>query len=140
MANEPKQLVDARAALSEAEADLGNAQMLNRFKHGIDLLADVIFGDYDEIHKNIANRLVTSYRSRVVEKAKAILSEADSQDLDSLAHWGKIMETFTDAGFDDEPELTSCKRQMFDKWGLRLLATLKPWEIEMLRKELLQRK
>src|SRR5690349_12108853 len=115
MASEPKQLVEARAALSQAEGDLGNAEMLNRFKRGIDLLAEVTFGDYSELHKNIANRLVASYSTRVVERAKKILSEADSVDLNILEHWGKVMEAFAGAGLDEQPELTSCKRQMFDK-------------------------
>jgi hypothetical protein len=50
------------------------------------------------------------------------------------------METFTDASLDDDPEMKSYKEQLFMKWGLRLLQTMKPWEIESLKKELLQRK
>jgi hypothetical protein len=69
-----------------------------------------------------------------------ILAEADSHELDSLKHWTDVMETFTDAGLDDDPEMKSYKEQIFTKWGLRLLQTMKPWEIESLKKELLQRK
>jgi hypothetical protein len=86
MEKEPKELVEARAALREAEADLANAQMLNRFRRGIDLLAEVIFGEYSEIHKDVANRLAATYRNKVVTKVKVILSEADSYELDSLKH------------------------------------------------------
>ena len=140
MENEPKELVEGRAALREAEADLANAQMLNPFRRGIDLLAEVIFGEYSEIHKNVANRLAATYRNKVITKAKLILSEVDSYDLDSLGHWRDVMETFTEVGLDDDPDLRSCKDQMTNKWGLRLLQTMTPWQIESLKKEFLQRK
>lgn len=140
MENEPKELVEGRAALSKAEADLANAQMLNSFRRGIDLMAEVIFGEYSEIHKNVANRLAATYRNKVITKVKLILSEADSYDLDSLEHWRNVMETFTEAGLDDDPDLRSYKDQMTNNWGLRLLQTMTPWQIESLKKEFLQRK
>jgi hypothetical protein len=140
MENEPKELLEGRAALSEAEADLANAQKLNCFRRGIDLLAEVIFGEYSEIHKNVANQLAAAYRNKVITKVQVILPEADSYELESLEHWRNVMETFTEAGLDEDPELKSCKDQMLTKWGRRLLQKMKPWEIESLKRELLQRK
>jgi hypothetical protein len=140
MENEPKELVAARVALAEAEADLNNPQMLNCFERGIDLLTEVISGEYDEKHKNIAKQIATTHRRKIVERVIAILPDADSYNLDFLGHWRNVMETFTEAGLDDDPQLRSCKDQITTKWGLRLLGTLKPWEIERLKKELLERK
>ena len=140
MAKEPNELVTARATLREAETDLADVQMLNRFKRGIDSLAEVIFGEYPEIHKNVATQLAATYRNKVITKIKEVLCEPDSYELDSLRHWSNVMETFTEAGLDDDSELKSCKDQMSTKWGLRFLETLKPWEIARMQKELLERK
>lgn len=137
MEKEPKELKEARAALREAEADLANPQMLKPFKRGIDLLAEVILGEYSKTHKNVANRLAVSYRNKVVANTKTIMGEADSYELDYLQHWSNVMETFTESGLDDDSELRFCKDHISDKWWIhRCLKTLTPLEIEDLKKSL----
>lgn len=50
-----------------------------------------------------------------------------------------MMEIFIDAGLDDDAEFKACQEQLFTRWGVRFLGTLKPREIEILKRELLSK-
>lgn len=135
MDKEPNELVEARASLKKSEGNLGDPEKLSYLKQGISLLIDVIMGNYAQVYKDRANKMVVTYRNRILLEVKGILSNADSYELDSLEHWNNAMGVFTDAAFDDDQEFKACERQLFSKWAKRFLGSLKPWELAMLKRE-----
>ena len=139
MDKEPNELVEARISLKKLEENFGDPERLSYLKQGISLLGDVIMGDCAQVHKDRANKMVFTYRNRILSEVKGVLSNADSCDMDSLNHWHNTMAVFSDAGFDDDQEFRSCKEQLFSKWGVRLLRSLSPSELEEIKRSHQQR-
>ena len=136
MDKEPKDLVAARALLKKSEKGLEDPNNVVFLKEGINSLVDVISGECAEDHKNVAKKLVVTYRNKVLGEVKAVLANANSYVLETLEHWNVVMEVFIDTGLADDPDFKAWKEQLFTKWGVRLVQSLKPWEIEVLKREL----
>lgn len=94
-----------------------------------------MLGDSPQIEKDLARRLVLTYRNKVLSEVKAILTNFDSCEPESLQHWHEVMEVFVNAGVDD-PEFEACKEQLFTKRSIPAIDSLKPAELDTLEKEL----
>ena len=139
MAKEATELVTARAALKKAEKDLGDPGALTHLRNAIDSLLGMMSGAAPQIQKDIARKLVLTYRNKVLAEVKGILANFDSYESESLNHWNKIMEVFVNAGGDD-PEFSACREQLLTKCGSppidNLNDSLQPTDLDALEKEL----
>jgi hypothetical protein len=135
MVKEATELVRARALLKKAEENLGDPGMLVHLRNAIDSLLRMMSGDFRQIEKDLARRLVLTYRNKVLAEVKAILANFDSCEPESLQHWHEVMEVFVNAAVDD-PEFNACKEQLFTKCSTQVIDSLKPAELDTLEKEL----
>jgi hypothetical protein len=90
---EPRELVDARRMLAEAEADLGSAAGLARLTEGLSLLQDVI-----EIgaapHARTARNLAATYASRAYQRIAARVGGDPQVPEPELEHSFKVVLAF----------------------------------------------
>jgi len=135
MVKEATELVTARALLKKLEGNLGDPGMLVDLRNAINSLLAIMSGNSPQIEKDLAMRLVLTYRNKVLSEVKAILANFDSCEPEALKHWHEVMEVFVDAGVDD-PEFKACKEQLFAKRGTPSIDSLKPAELDTLEKEL----
>ncbi len=89
MIKEPSKLVAARAALEKAEEDLGDPGRLAHLRNAINFFLRVMSGVSPQIEKDIAKKLVLTYRNKVLSEVKVILANFDSYESGSLEHWNK---------------------------------------------------
>lgn len=134
MIKEPSKFVTAQAALKKAEEDLGDPGRLVHLRHAINSLRGVMVGDSPKIEKDIAKKLVLTYRNKVLSEVKVILANFDSYESESLEHWNKVMEVFVDASLADDPQFNACKEQLLTRRGSQSLDGLKPEDVEILKK------
>jgi hypothetical protein len=134
MVKETTELVTARAALRKAEKDLGDPGALIHLRNGIHSLLGMMSGDFRQIEKDLARRLVLTYRNIVLSEVMAILANFDSCEPESLKHWHDVMEVFVDAGVDD-PEFKACKEQLVTQ-RRPSLDSLRPGDLDAMEKEL----
>ena len=73
MVKEPNELVAARAALKKAEEDLGDPGRFVHLRSAINSLLGVMVGDSPQIEKDIANKLVLTYKSNVLSEVRLSL-------------------------------------------------------------------
>lgn len=132
MIKEPRELVAARAALKKAEENLGDPAKLVHLRNAINSLLGVMLGDSPQIEKDIAKKLVLTYRNKMLSEVKVILANFDSYEPESLEHWNKVMAVFVDAGLDDDPEVNACKVQLGTQRGGRSIDNLKPAGLDIL--------
>ena len=139
MVKEATKLDTARAALKKAEKDLGDPGALTHLRNGIDLLLGMMSGNAPQIQKDIARKLVLTYRNKVLSEVKGILANFDSYESESLNHWNKVMEVFVNAGGDD-PEFSACREQLVAKSSNPSIESLddslQPTDLDALEKEL----
>ena len=135
MAKETTELVIARAALKKAEKDLGDPGALTHLRGAIDSLLGMMSGNSPQIQKDIARKLILTYRNKVLLEVKTILTNFDSYELESLSHWSKVMEVFVNAGGDDS-EFDACREQLVAKCSGPTIDSLKPEELDALETEL----
>jgi hypothetical protein len=134
MVKEATELVTARALLKKAEGNLGDPGMLVHLRNAINSLSAIKLGDSPQIQKDLARRLVLTYRNKVFSEVKAILANFDSCEPESLQHWHEVMQIFVDAGVDD-PEFNACREQLVTQRS-PFIDSLKPGDLEALEKEL----
>jgi hypothetical protein len=134
MVKEATELVTARALLKKAEGNLGDPSTLIHLRNAIDALSAMKLGAFPQIQKDLARRLVLTYRNKVLSEVKAILANFDSCEPESLQHWHEVMEVFVDAGVDD-PEFKACKEQLVTQRSPSL-DSLRPGDLDAMEKEL----
>jgi hypothetical protein len=134
MVKEATELVTARALLKKAEGNLGDPGMLVYLRNAINSLLAIKLGASPQIEKDLARRLVLTYRNKVLSEVKAILANFDSCEPESLQHWHEVMEIFVDAGVDD-PEFNACREQLVTQRSPSI-DSLKPGDLDALEKEL----
>jgi hypothetical protein len=78
------------------------------------------------IEKDIAKKLLLTYRNKVLSEAKVILANLESYEPGYLEHWNKVMEVFVDPNLADDPEFNECNE--------KLLAHLKPVHVDIPKK------
>ena len=134
MVKEATELVKARALLKKADGNLGDPGMLVHLRNAINSLSAIKLGDSPQIQKDLARRLVLTYRNKVLSEVKSILANFDSCEPESLQHWHEVMEVFVDAGVDD-PEFKACREQLVTQRS-PFIDSLKFGDLEALEKEL----
>jgi hypothetical protein len=135
MVKEAAELVTARAALRKAEKDRRDPGALIHIRNGIDSLMGMISGYSRQIEKDLARKLVLTYKNKVLTEVKTILANFDSYETESLNHWNKVMEVFVDAGVDD-PEFNACREQLITKCSRLSIDSLKPGDLDAVEKDL----
>jgi|RhiMetdeSRZDD1v2_1073273.scaffolds.fasta_scaffold321210_2 hypothetical protein len=134
MIKEPSKLVAARAALEKAEEDLGDPGRLGHLRNAINFFLRVMSGVSPQIEKDIAKKLVLTYRNKVLSEVKIILANFDSYESGSLEHWNKVMEVFVDASLADDPAFNACKEQLLRRRGSQPIDSLKAAHVDILKK------
>jgi hypothetical protein len=134
MVKEATELVTARALLKKAEGNLGDPGMLVHLRNAIDSLSVIKFGVSPQIQKDLAGRLMLTYRNKVLSEVKAILANFASCEPESLQHWHEVMQIFIDAGVDDA-EFKACKEQLVTQCSPSL-DSLRPGDLDAMEKEL----
>ena len=128
MVKEATELVTARALLKKAEGNLGDPGMLVHLRNAINSLSAIKLGASPQIEKDLARRLVLTYRNKVLSEVKSILANFDSCEPESLQHWHEVMEIFVDAGVDD-PEFNACREQLVTQRSPSI-DSLKPGDLD----------
>ena len=134
MVKEATELVTARATLRKAEKDLGDPGTFIHLRNGIDSLLGMMSRDSRQIEKDLARKLLLTYKNKVLSEVKAIL-DLDSCEPESLSHWNKVMEVFIDPGVED-PEFNACREQLITKRSGLAIDDLKPGDLDAAEKEL----
>ena len=135
MVKEATELVTARALLKKAEGNLGDPGMLVHLRNAIDSLSAIKLGAFPQIQKDLARRLVLTYRNKVLSEVKDILANFESCEPESLQHWYEVMQIFVDAGIDD-PEFNACREQLITKCSRLSIDGLKPGDLDAAENEL----
>ncbi len=118
MIGEPSKFAGARAALEQAEADLGNPSTLGGLRNVISFLLRELSGPSPQIEKDIAKNLVLTYRNKVLSEVRAVVADSVSYEAEFLEYWYKVMEVFNHGSLADDPE--------FDDYKSRLLTRRNP--------------
>ena len=135
MINEPSKLVAARAALEKAEEDLGDPGRLDRLRNVIKFLMRGMSADSPQIQRDIARKLVLTYRNKVASEVKDILANVDAYEPEFLEYWNEVMEVFEDASLADDPEFNACKQQLRARRGSQPIDSLKAADVDIPKKE-----
>jgi hypothetical protein len=135
MVKEATELVTARALLKKLEGNLGDPGMLVDLRNAFNSLLAIMSGNSPQIEKDLAMRLMLTYRNKVLSEVKAILANFESCEPESLQHWHEVMEVFSDTGVDD-PEFEACKAQLFAKPSTPSIDSLNPADLDAVEKEL----
>ncbi len=138
MIKEPNRLVAARAALERAEEDLRDPGRLGHLKNAINSLLQLMSGVSPRIEKDIAKKLLLTYRNKVLSEAKVILANLESYEPEYLEDWNKVMEVFVDPSLGDDPEFNECKEELLSGRGNRLIDSLKPVHVDIPKKAEMQ--
>ena len=110
---QPSTLFAARAELLKAEKDLRDPAKLAQLRNSINFLFQVMSGVSPRIEKDIAKRLVLTYRNKILAEAKAILLNRESYEPGYLEHWKNTMEAFVDTRINDDSDFRACKDRLF---------------------------
>src|SRR5262249_20022025 len=112
MIKEPNRLVVARAELERAAEDLIDPGRLGNLRSAINSLLQLMSGVSPRIEKDIAKKLLLTYKNKVLSEAKVSLANRESSEPGYLEHWNKVMEVFEDPGLADDPEFNACKKEL----------------------------
>src|SRR5262245_27247916 len=138
MVKEPKRLVVARAGLERAAEKLGDAGRLGDIRSAISSLLQLMSGVSPRIEKDIAKKLVLTYRNKVLSEAKVIRANLESYEPEYLEHWNKVMEVFVDPGLADDPEFNECKEELLGGRRKHAIGSLKAVHVDIPNKAELQ--
>lgn len=135
MINESSKLAAARAALEKAEDDLGDPGRLDHLRNVIKFLMRGMSADSPQIQRDMARKLVLTYRNKVASEVKDILANVDAYEPEFLEHWNEVMEVFEDASLADDPEFNACKQQLRARRGSQSIDSLKAAAVDIPKKE-----
>ena len=136
MEPEPRELSEARELLGKFEQLENDPSGLPYLKRGLKLLCETIEGSQSDRDKRIARNILGTHRSKVLSRAKLLLSNPKSYELETLEHWHRVMKAFTDSGFDDDPKFNAARDDLFTVWLRLWFHSLSPWQQQELLKEL----
>jgi hypothetical protein len=138
MIKEPNKLVAARAELERAADDLRDPGTLDHLRNAISSLLQLMSGVAPRIEKDIAKKLLLTYRDKVLSETKVILANLESYEPGYLEHWNKVMEVFVDPSLANDPEFNECKEELLGGRRNRLIDNLKPVHVDIPTKTELQ--
>ncbi|HXV82677.1 MAG TPA: hypothetical protein VEG60_22670 [Candidatus Binatia bacterium] len=134
MIKEPNKLVAARAELERAAEDLGDPARLGHLRNAISSLLQLMSGVYPRIEKDIAKKLLLTYRNKVVSQTKVVLANLESYEPGYLEHWNRVMEAFVDPRLADDPEFTECKKKLVARRRNQAINNLKAAHVDIPKK------
>ena len=137
MIKEPNKLVAARAELEKAAEDLRDAGRLGHLRNAISSLLQLMSGVSPRIEKDIAKKLLLTYRNKVLSEAKVILANLESYEPGYLEHWTKVMEVFVDPALAD-PEFNARQKELARRHN-QAIDNLKAVHIDIPKKTELQK-
>src|SRR5215813_3245925 len=137
MVKEPNRLVVARAGLERAAENLGDPGRLGDLRSAINSLLQLMSGVSPRIEKDIAKKLLLTYRNKVLSEAKVILANLESYEPGYLEHWTKVTEVFVDPALAD-PEFNACKKELLARRHNQAIDNLKAVHIDIPKKTELQ--
>jgi len=138
MIKEPTKLVAARAGLERAVEDLSDPARLSHLRNAINSLLQLMSGVSPRIEKDIAKKLLLTYRNKVLSETKAILANLESYEPEYLEHWNKVMEVFVDPRLADDPEFNKCKKELLARRRNQATDNLKAVHVDTTQKTELQ--
>jgi hypothetical protein len=138
MTKEPTKLVAARAELERAAENLRDPARLSDLRNAINSLLQLMSGVSPRIEKDIAKKLLLTYRKKVLSEAKVILANAESYEPGYLEHWNRVMEVFVDPSFADDPEFNACKKELIARRCTQAIDNLKAVHVDNSKKAELQ--
>ena len=138
MIKEPNKSVAARAALERATEDLRDPVRLGHLRNAVSSLLQLMSGVSPRIEKDIAKKLLLTYRNKVLSEGKVILANLESYEPEYLGHWNKVMEVFVDPSLADDPEFNDCKEELLAGRRNRAIDNLKPVHVDIPKKTELQ--
>jgi hypothetical protein len=112
MMTEPSKFATARAALEQAEADLGNPSTLGDLRNVISFLLRELSGASPQIEKDISTRLVLTYRNKVLSEVRAVVADLVSYEPEFLEYWYKVMDLFEHRSLAEDPEFNDLKSRI----------------------------
>jgi hypothetical protein len=138
MIKEPNKLVAARSALERAAEDLRDPGRLGDLRNAISSLLQLMSGVSPRIEKDIAKKLLLTYRNKVLSEAKVILANLESYEPGYIEHWTKVMEVFIDPALADDPEFNACKKELLATRRNQAIDNLKAVHVDIPKKTELQ--
>src|SRR5215813_7573782 len=138
MIKAPNKLVVSRAELEKWAEDLRDAGRLGHLKNAISSLLQLMSGVSPRIEKDIAKKLLLTYRNKALSEAKVILANLKSYEPGYLEHWTKVMEVFVDPSLADDPEFNECNEKLLAGRRNRATDNLKAVHIDIPKKTKLQ--
>jgi len=134
MIKEPNKLVTARAALERAAENLGDPARLGHFRNAISSLSELMSGVSPRIEKDLAKKLLLTYRSKVLFETKVILAKVESYRPEHLEHWNEVMEVFVNPSLAGDPDFNECKKNLLARH--QAIADLKSVQVNIPKKTL----
>src|SRR5499426_740830 len=138
MIKEPNKLVAARAELEKAAEDLRDPRRLGHLRNAISPLLQLMSGVSPRIEKDIAKKLLLTYRNKVLSEAKVILANLESYEPGYLEHWTKVMEVFVDPNLADDPEFNECNEKLLGGRRKQAIDNLQAVHVDIPKKAELQ--
>src|SRR5215510_2311490 len=138
MIKEPNKLVASRAELEKWAEDLRDAGRLGHLKNAISSLLQLMSGVSPRIEKDIAKKLLLTYRNKVLSEAKVILANLETYEPEYLEHWNKAMEVFVDPSLADDREVNACKKELLARRRNQAIDNLQAVHVDIPKKVELQ--
>ena len=107
-------LKSARKAFAAFEKIMGDEAAIQHLEEALDHV-QVVFKDHNSttIDRSEARNLVNAYRMKLIRRIRQITSESGTFDSDFYVHWGDLVSSFEEYGFDDDEELKKLKVELF---------------------------
>jgi len=131
----PNQFVTARAALERAANEIGDPDKFGDLRNAIISLFRVISGVFPQIEKDLARKLLLTYRNKIRSEVKTLIASFHSCEPRSLEHWHQVMELFADSSLPDDPEFHACSEQLRTIRAVRGVDTFKAEHVDIVEIE-----
>ncbi len=104
----------ARNAFAAFEESMGDEAAMQHLEEALDHVR-VVFKDHNSTtnDRSVARNLVNAYRMKLIRRIRKITSDSGSFDSDFYVHWGDLVSSFEEYGFDDDEELKKLKVELF---------------------------
>ncbi len=104
----------ASIAFAAFEESMGDEAAIQHLEEALDLVQAVIEDDNSNTDdKVVARNLVDAYRMKLITRIRQITSDSVTFDSDFYMHWGDLVSSFEEYGFDDDEELKKLKVELF---------------------------
>lgn len=107
-------LKSATRAFAAFEESMGDDAAIQHLEEALDLVQAVIEDDNSNTYDKVeARNLVDAYRMKLIRRIRQITSDSVTFDSDFYVHWGDLVSSFEEYGFDEDEELKKLKSELF---------------------------